>query len=1077
MDSGSYNNVRRGTNPLPPMSSTPDAYKANVNRTKTKKWVEAKMQSYDGDDWGNDYDDEYDEPEPEEPPPPRTTGFRQPGQSLIASRTFSQPAAAEPHMSTSGFRSPSGPFSVLHTNSAPIDPSPMSSGASPGGRLEYHPITSPSPQSRMSPPPSAPTPQRFPPRNSSMSRQDAPDMGRVTAAGSRRGSASSGRPWMDERSASPSRTAAPPEKALPFVRPSDIYRRMEEEKEKERMSIESGRPSLDSILGRGEGTSSPANAIRLEQRRRTSFESHDGSESTRGLKPTLAPVAERKSEYGMERLIANAEGDVSETPPPSQEQPPTQPQYFPPPAESDPQVQLDTVNSGRISTSPKLPDVARMSGFGDDFFSTSTRRSSQGGSLQAIADNQKTSPPELGVGLSDATPVNQEKQPPSVLEGPSHQPNTDIIIPMTNEKSLPQKDENVVSRQQQTSPRPTLPGTWVTETGPAWSEAPTPMERSEGLGQKPLASVQQANESPSTESVDEPADMETTTEVKQQSSAHDDAVASQAMTTEPNHHPTPHSLPPLKTDDPLVPNTLGQISRGPPLPVYQSSPVQYSPSTQPTASGPASKPIPTAPLNPLRSGSNKPDMAIPTLQERKPTLDTVGTASPEKESDKLREEIMRSLSASPATPGATGLLNRIDSGNEPTPGGLTRESTYLSGVYDDYLTPAEEKSLQETGQAQKQEYNMATNHGPEANATGVSSGSTQKGISIADIAPLSPKKSSPELQSHPLQKRFSWEQGPERVTAVEAKPSPFLQGTHTADQANTGTTLSPQPGVASPPTDGLHVQTVGSGTLSHQVSQVSSRAPEDGPLAQLEPPSPISYTGDKSPKRPHGGPESSQLSLAEEKEQMLDEAHPTSLRSPEQHPALSQAAESPVPVLSPLAQEPAAQTSQQPKILTFREILNIGSTDQRIQSFEKAQSQFFVMESGLSNWLMHLQNDAEHDDATSSGSQAGGPLSVGRASPSGMQRAAQQPYYQQYLNASNPGNAVSQPGRSSTGNLQLSGQQGSTFGSSGGQVGTKSKELLHAAGSFGTKGVKSGMKLFNKGKSKLRERTGEKVFF
>lgn len=37
----------------------PVSFKTNVNRAKTKKWVQAKKNAYDGDDWG-DYD-EYDE--------------------------------------------------------------------------------------------------------------------------------------------------------------------------------------------------------------------------------------------------------------------------------------------------------------------------------------------------------------------------------------------------------------------------------------------------------------------------------------------------------------------------------------------------------------------------------------------------------------------------------------------------------------------------------------------------------------------------------------------------------------------------------------------------------------------------------------------------------------------------------------------------------------------------------------------------------------------------------------------------------------------------------------------------------
>ncbi|CAG8898800.1 unnamed protein product [Penicillium egyptiacum] len=58
-------NVR---SPLSPGSGsgTPISFQTNVNRSKTKRWVEAKQYSYDGGDWGSDDDDEEEE---EEAPP------------------------------------------------------------------------------------------------------------------------------------------------------------------------------------------------------------------------------------------------------------------------------------------------------------------------------------------------------------------------------------------------------------------------------------------------------------------------------------------------------------------------------------------------------------------------------------------------------------------------------------------------------------------------------------------------------------------------------------------------------------------------------------------------------------------------------------------------------------------------------------------------------------------------------------------------------------------------------------------------------------------------------------------------
>ncbi|KAJ5555011.1 hypothetical protein N7535_007453 [Penicillium sp. DV-2018c] len=57
--------------PLSPGSSggTPISFQPNVNRSKTKRWVEAKQYSYDGGDWGDEEEDE--EEEEEAPPVPR----------------------------------------------------------------------------------------------------------------------------------------------------------------------------------------------------------------------------------------------------------------------------------------------------------------------------------------------------------------------------------------------------------------------------------------------------------------------------------------------------------------------------------------------------------------------------------------------------------------------------------------------------------------------------------------------------------------------------------------------------------------------------------------------------------------------------------------------------------------------------------------------------------------------------------------------------------------------------------------------------------------------------------------------
>ncbi|KAI1502083.1 hypothetical protein F5X99DRAFT_172376 [Biscogniauxia marginata] len=1029
MDSGTYNNVRRGTNPIPTATPSATSYKANVNRTKTRKWVEAKMQSYDGDDWGNEFDDDDQYDEPEEPPPPRTTGRGQLGQ---ISRAFSQPAVTAPvaapvavpnTAASSSFQSRNGPPS-LHVQTQPItsaadprfsqDQASKPAGAYPG-RPEYQPVVSPASQSISSPEPqsSGLLASRFPPRQSSMGQQGSLDTGNAVARRlvSPPSSSSNALPSVEQRSAPPRQPDGTPANSLPFARPADIYRRMDAEKEGRTYIGSGGRPSFDNNVGGGKGTQP---TVRLDD---------------------------------------------------AQQLRPTESRHIPTALEADPEKRSGTVNDGRLSVSPQLPDLARLSGFGDDFFSISPGYSTQASpGLASIADHE---PLETGgAGAADAQP-EERIQPSSTIEGPKLQPNPDIIMPPANDK--PSKP---AAAPRQPTARPQIPGGWVSETA-STSAASGQMTPVQGIGATSLAAVgTESDVSPTKTNEPEPADIEPTTQVKQLPSSssdqslamariqnnfdrptgqHDDAVASEVIAAGPGHHPTPRSLPPLKTDNPSNNTRL-------------TAPIHYSPANQPTTTS-SSEFTPTAPLNPHRSSV----AAGSSSNERKQTFSTVGTGSPQKESDKLREEIIKSLGSSALD--AHAVLNESANGKEPIPGDLSRESTYLSDVYDDYLLAAEEKSLQETGDELKKGYMMSANQSAGASNTGHPP--------VAEIAPLSPQR-GPKSESPDRPRRFSWEQGLEQVALspiVESKsPIPsILPASHAAD---TNEISSPKADAGQATIDALQAQPAGDGTISQRVSQVSSRGPDDVGGVPIDPPSPISIVANRSPNIADAGSRTSQLSLAEEKEVLI--AHASS-SSPEQHPALARESESPVAPSSGIAHDATAQTSSLSKILTFREILNIASTEHRIQTFEETRNQFSAMETGLSNWIMHMQSQIEPGGAaTASGESPAGLLSQSQQSPTGTtQRPAQQPYYQQYLNASNPNGTASNLGRTPSGNLQhmLSGQPASGFGASGNQVGTKSKELLHAAGAFGNKGVKSGMKLFNKGRNKLRERTNEKQFF
>lgn len=272
---------------------------------KTKKWVEAKKNAYDGDDWG-EYD-EYDEYGTEAEAPPlqqqAPAGYRQPGQGLEQPyRSFTDPqrqGAPQPArrnsfeageerraFSTSTPQPPhnapyfSAPAHQPYAHQAHDAPRQMgnrqASGAqsessdTPQHRRDFSPSAMPPPlHTKISPVPGSatgsPAQSRFPPRKSSIGQTDSPVP------------------------VSPSSSTKP----LPFIRPADIYRRVEEERQRERASMESSRPSLDSLMSRPKEESTVDHGL---NERGSSDSLRKTADASRTLLP-LETVAERRSEY------------------------------------------------------------------------------------------------------------------------------------------------------------------------------------------------------------------------------------------------------------------------------------------------------------------------------------------------------------------------------------------------------------------------------------------------------------------------------------------------------------------------------------------------------------------------------------------------------------------------------------------------------------------------------------------------------------------------------------------------------------------------------------------------------------
>ncbi|KAK3367140.1 hypothetical protein B0T24DRAFT_535279 [Lasiosphaeria ovina] len=1113
---GSYGNIYpAGRSPGAP-SSSGEQYKVNVSRQKTRKWAEFKPANYDGDEWGDEYNDGPSEPSA---PPPKPLGPRQPS-AAPATRQF-QPASAPPlhipgQQSQSPWQThpdPSSPFlsGVQPMGGAPerkaTGPLPESAAtgssvysAGPAyGRSVASPITSPSSR-QMSPAPAGAgsVPTRFPPRKSSMGAYDAPDPSEVMRqprSGSRPGS-SHNKPWVEGRSASPSSgkplasPLASPASPTRLIRPADIYRRMGEEKEKQRRSLESGRPSLDSATGRSGENADPG----LESRQDGADQrGREGADVNRSLRPALAPVAERKSEYGIEGLLASYASD-------------------------EPSVEPD-------STSPMLPEFSRISDFGDDFFSPPG--SSQQTSLPLPTSTSHSTVPPLYLQshnsaeepISSLLVAEDPNRPPLTPPTPTPQnmgfhPARDFSITAepdaalqsapeasTSAKSSNEPDQPTASLSQanqssagqwaleasheSVSPaavppdaalgaddkqalRPHLPGNWVTETLETPSEAPTPAALPEDL---PHRAAESRDASPVTKAVNNVAESPSDPAESQDPELYG---LSEAVK---NSYSSPKDIQPVQ---PATPSDLT------------------------AATSPASEITPTAPLKPRRDQTVETvDFVQPSQFSVPSTLDT-SSSSPVKESDVLREEIIKSLSPLQASDDfksiAGGPTAAYQAAAEPT-----RESSYLGDVYGDYWASPDEKHDPLPVEAAK----ILGKAPVEAPVKAHVEASVEAHVKTPIETPIETPVEIPvekgillrerreaEIRPGDMRRQFSWEANSEDTkTASPQSPTPESQVEKEAvgpdsrvgnapvflaelegsasetnlprniEPAELGNShLSPTTRTDSAPGSN---KAPGSG-ISHQVSEASTMAPRSNLDIPLEPPSPLSVVSNRAGQRQ----EMQTLSVSEEKIPAQELSDLPSLFSPlGSSPALALGAEL-QPTRSPAPPAPPAKDLV--SIVPFRQIMEMQAASERIKYFNETRAQFASIETGLGDWLLELRSKyPEHAGATWSFRTAlvgpNGPPNWQQGSQIPGQATVPTPYFQQHPNNSisvlaeggRPANNIPMPPQSA--------QHGpGGFGLSGNQVGTKSKGLLLAAG-------KAGKGLLSKGKNKLKG-TGDKVF-
>lgn len=813
----------------------------------------------------------------------------------------------------------------------------------------------------------------------------------------------------------------------------------------------------------------------------------------------LPTVAERKSEYGIEGLL-DSYGPEEPTEANSPEAP-----------KSAPPVMHDKLR--RFSRSPQLPDVSRLSGFGEDLFSSSSffpesklqssvsesthpSISAQPASdlIQSVAAEEapvksppvteaaKSTTPDLALDAGtpqhipsanadvDAVtpPLNEHDR---LIEQPSHEQSSSVIQPAVDateqqrSAAVAQEVTSCDTEQPAATPiRPPLPGGWVTETAPTPTELPPSTRTSPS--QEGRSKAAEPQESPSAIVADAQSEVTSPNSNETESGKEENMKESDSAGKEsssPVRPTSPHALPPLRTSSPALSAKLEMPSQQPaskpqsrdaspsrtqPQASESSSPVPNSATTQ------HSEIIPTAPLNPRRASpdsetkSSLDPTVAPLSFGTKSTLDT-SSSSPIKDNDMLSEEIMKSLSpiqsSSDLTGAAEGSTAAYRAAAEPTRE-PTRESSYLGDVYGDYWAATEDKAdpvpplTEKAGDPEKNPQAPSslrvepkgTEQPPESsgNGFGASTGSSQTAVEVSDAQP----RTSSGVGGL---RRFSWEApAPAKEPAVEQK----VLGSEAPGVAELeGSVAAPiqRAELETPANVPLPLSPIGEDTkegssIPEAVEVSTEKIPAPGLLSKspldraVDTPSPLSSLSEKRDA-------SHRLSLAEEKIVLQESTTPVSPPL-EQHPAFA----------SPPQQTPARASSPKKEpvnIPPFRSIMELPSPTERIKQYNEARFNISSVDTGLAEWLREMM--AKHPEHTNA------PFAV--PVPGGA------PTHSQQGGSQISGLATHMP--------HVLGHASAGLVHSGGQVGTKSKELLMAAGKAG-KGFGKG--LLNKGRSKLR---------
>ncbi|EGS22678.1 uncharacterized protein CTHT_0011510 [Thermochaetoides thermophila DSM 1495] len=886
------------------------------------------------------------------------------------------------------------------------------------------------------------------------------------------------KPWAEQRPASPQRAglATSPSKS-PFVRPADIYRRVEEEKE--RRGPQAGTFPSSTAVSAGTRVDETAHKPSVSENTGLGLQSvHDATLS-----------AERKSEYGLEGLIdsyGHRESTVAH-----------------PAGGGDTKLSQEpnsdcagTVNSRRFSTSPQLPDLARMSGFGEDFFSSALFSGSKidspaQTSMQSSVSDCTPAAPSIQpacAGLTSGqsctllsahppphTPVSFPSKPVVDSNAPLHSSSASVASNSTTSSSpagpdqavglpfrdkprelSPGSDGPTEQRQPAAEPSreaalhagkhtissptaPALPGGWVSESAtPALEPSHSPQNPALSSHQLPAKAI------PSPRSPEAPG-----------------LPAGQpqqvALTPNSQEMVIPTSTPATKAATAV--STL-PISPREPSPLHIASPVSsqhatsnvdrnvHSPTNQDRLSGSQITTnatsfhlglTTTAPLNPRKGSSDANISLLPPIVSLPPLdADTSfgsSNSSPVKDSDILSEEIIKSLTPSEPPTRLGGKARELTTAYPAAAElELSRESSYLGDVYGDYWASVGETFSQ--GDRPKES--------PQPSPVSLRPLDTLQKPPSAILAKNVVNQTSPEDSTtiNPAgapdttangtgtpRNRFSWEEedvgesiinssGQRAQTPSEPKASvsDVAQSSVLATEPTTATTAVTKPSPIS--------------------SKVDIRQPSPDPQFVCPPERSQAAAGGASDKAPGFSVSDYSVSSRSPVLERPDVQISTRPLSPSEN-AVSQDSST---GKSPEAEQ--AKTSNvssikkdSPNTMPFRKIMELSSPAERIKQYNHARWQVSTADSGLTEWVsVMLARHPEHVDSGFSTTPA-------LRSP-GFPGQGQGPLKSPIV-LSGASHHLHQLGHSSN------------------QMGSKGKEFLMAAG-------KAGKGLLNKGRSKLK---------